>query len=136
MNERTVSLTSIKPTSVALFVGAIGAILGLAIAFAAWISATIGYTNATNSLLQGLLLGMGAGLLTLIFVPAIYFAVGWLIGWIYGAVMDMALRSMGGLAIGTRSEDAAVAPATRSSATARRAEPTFGETVDSSRDDL
>jgi hypothetical protein len=138
MNEKQVSLTSVKPTTVAFFVGMMGAVVGVIVALAAWLSGTIAYTDATNSLLQGLLLGMGVGFLTLIFLPMIYFAVGWLVGLVQGVVINMALNWMGGLEVGTRSaDDTQAVPAQRTTGTAtRKAEPTFGETIGRRRDDL
>jgi nitroreductase len=130
MNERNIRLTGVKPTSVGLFVGTLGALFGLVVAIAAWISSTIGYTNSTNSLLQGLLLGFGAGVLTLFIAPAIYFAVGWVIGWVDGFFIDWALSSMGGIAVGTRVEEPLTAEAGQ---VAGRPATTFGETIDSTR---
>lgn len=137
MNERHVSLTSVKPTTFAFFVGMMGAVIGVIVALAAWLSGTIAYTDATNSLLQGLLLGLGVGFLTLIFLPMIYFAVGWLVGQVQGVVINMALNWMGGLEVGTRaSDDSEVMPAQSTAPTARKPEPTFGETIGRRRDDL
>jgi hypothetical protein len=138
MNEKNVSLTSVKPTTFAFFVGTMGAVLGVIVAIAAWLQGTVAYTAATDSLLQGLLLGLGAGFLALIFLPMIYFAIGWLAGFVQGVVINLALNAMGGLEVGTRaSDDSEALPAQRSTQTAtRKAEPTFGETIGRRRDDL
>jgi hypothetical protein len=137
MNEKQISVTSLKPTTFAFFIGMTGAVLGVIVAIAAWLRGTIAYTAATDSLLQGLLLGLGVGFLTLIFLPMIYFAIGWLVGFLEGIVINLALNWMGGLELGTRTHDEPeVAQQRVQQGTTRKAEPTFGETIGRRRDDL
>jgi hypothetical protein len=141
MNENNVTIRGIKPSTVALFFGTFGAILGLVVAILNMLYSTSAATNATDSLLQGLLFGLGVGALTLLLVPAVYFAVGWLIGYLQGIILNAVLRSSGGVELAVEREESMVTePMTRQSTTDRPAsmdgtrpsktQPTFGEKID------
>ena len=129
MESRHVKLTGIKATSLAMFEGVFGLILGIGVALMAWLGGTVGYTQSTNSLLQGMILGMGVGLLTLIVVPIIYFVAGWVLGWIHGLVFNLVAGAMGGIEVATASAEPETEAAIEGRPVARRAEPTFGETI-------
>ena len=116
-----------KPTSVALFVGTFGALVGVIIAFLALINSTIFYTNNTNSFFAGLLYGVGVGIFALLLVPAFYFAVGWILGWLDGIILNAVLRTSGGIEMGVTDDVVGEEPGMAAN---RKAQPTFGETVD------
>ncbi len=127
MSEREVYLKGIKPTSVGLFVGTFGALVGLLVAIVTFVNGTIFYTNTTNSLLAGLLLGIGIGGFALLVVPAFYFAVGWVVGWVEGLIINAVLRSSGGVSMEVHDPGEADMPMP---ARPTRTQPSFGETVD------
>jgi hypothetical protein len=127
MNQKEVRLNGLSPTSVAMFEGVFGAILGLVVAVMYLIGGTIAYSDATNSLLQGLLLGMGLGAFALLIYPMLYFAIGWLIGIVHGFFINLVLQSSGGLALGVQTdadEDEAA------EYTPSKAAPAFGERIE------
>ncbi|HUD11529.1 MAG TPA: hypothetical protein VMS08_03890 [Candidatus Saccharimonadia bacterium] len=131
MDTKRVKVTSIKPSTVAMFEGMFGLLAGIVIAFVYSIRVTIGFTSATNSLLQGLMLGLGAGFFALIALAIIYFAIGWVAGYVQALIFNVVASSMGGIEVATRTP-ASETPreATYSPQSSRRAEPTFGETID------
>jgi hypothetical protein len=130
MDKKEVRITSIKPSTLAMFEGVFGLIVGLVVSIAYWIRATIGFTQSTNSLLQGLMLGLGAGILAVIALAIIYFITGWIVGYIQGVVFNIVASWMGGIEFGTRQVDEYGSPAASTSGqSSRRAEPSFGETI-------
>jgi hypothetical protein len=136
MNERTIKLSAIKPSSMALYFGAFGALLGLAVAILNLFRGAVAFTNATDSLLQGLLLGVSVGIFSLFIVPAIYFAIGWVLGLIDGIIINAVLQTSGGIEMGVtdieENEMVESMPVTArpQAASATRAQPTFGEKID------
>lgn len=94
----------IKPTTVGALQGTFFALLGLVTAVSYTISASVEFTESTESILRGLTLGFAHGFVAIILVPVIYFAVGWVIGFIYGYVLNTIIRSSGGLVIETVAE--------------------------------
>lgn len=133
--NREVRITSVKPTTLAMFEGLFAAVIGFAVAVAAWIGLTAHYTAVTESLLKGLLWGLAPGLLAVIVDTLIYFAAGWIVGMVHGWLFNAVSAMMRGIVVGTRTEEelpeVPMAAATRP----RRAEPTFGETVGNRRND-
>ena len=100
----TKRITSLKPTTVAMFQGAFGAILGLGVAIVYSIRATIGLANETNSVLAGMAFGLSVGVLSLVVLPLIYFAIGWLIGLVQGWFYNIVLGASGGIVVGVQDE--------------------------------
>jgi len=99
MSEQELMVTGVKPSSVALFEGVFGAIIGLAVSVLYLLGGTIVYSDATNSLLQGLLIGFTIGAMSLLVLPIVYFAIGWLIGYVNGYVFNLILRASGGISV-------------------------------------
>ncbi len=120
--EEPIRVNRIKPTTVAMFVGTFGALLGLALAITAVFRGTAVATSASGSVLEGLLFGLGSGALTLLIAPIVYFAIGWVLGIIDGVILNAVLVASGGIELGVSSAD-------MESASSREA-TAFGETID------
>lgn len=133
--RREVRITSVKATTLAMFEGAFAALIGFAVAVAAWIGLTAHYTAATNSLLKGMLFGLAPGLLAVIVDTVIYFAAGWIVGLVHGWLFNVVSGMMRGIVVGTRTEEEVPEVPVAATARPRRAEPTFGETVGNRRID-
>lgn len=97
MAHEKLTIRSVKPTSLALFVGVAWALVGLVIALIAALGGSLAFGDATNSFIQGLLFGLTAGLFTIVLLPIIYFAVGWLVGVIYGWLFNVVAGLSGGI---------------------------------------
>jgi hypothetical protein len=134
MDRREVRVTGIKVTSLATFEGVFAGVIGFAVGLVAWLGLTFHYADATNSLLRGLIWGMVPGLFALIITTLVYFAVGWIIGAIHGLIFNLVAEMSGGL-VASREEQAPAAPMRATGGATRRAEPSFGETVDKRRID-
>lgn len=135
MEQREVRITRVRPTTLAMFEGLFAALIGFVVAVAAWIGLTANYTAATDSLLRGMLLGLAPGLLAVIVDTIIYFAAGWILGIVHGWLFNLVSGWMNGLVVGTRPVEEELPEAPMTAARARRAEPTFGETVGNRRVD-
>jgi hypothetical protein len=131
MREQEVMLTGVRPTTVAMFEGAFGAIIGLVISIMYLVGGTVAYTNATNSLIQGLLFGLTIGAFSLIFLPMIYFVIGWVIGLVNGWVFNLILRASGGVAIDVAATERTTA---QSGSRASQNQQVFGEQINNQRD--
>jgi hypothetical protein len=127
MNQKEVRLNGIRPTSVAMFEGTFGAVLGLAVAILYLLRGTVVYTQATDSLLQGLLLGLTVGAFSIIVLPVVYFIIGWVFGIVNGFVFNLILQASGGLRLDMGNNVTEEMPA---AAAPRRNEPAFGEQID------
>jgi hypothetical protein len=127
MNQKEVRLNGIRPTSVALFEGTFGAILGLVVSILYLLRGTVAYTQSTNSLVQGMLLGVSVGILSLIVLPVIYFVIGWVFGLVNGFVLNLILQASGGVRLEVSGDLAEEMAAT---AAPSRNEPAFGERID------
>jgi hypothetical protein len=127
MNQKEVRLNGIRPTSVAMFEGTFGAVLGLAVAILYLLRGTVVYTQATDSLLQGLLLGLTVGAFSIIVLPVVYFIIGWVFGIVNGFVFNLILQASGGLRLDVGNDATEEMPA---AATPRRSDPAFGERID------
>lgn len=127
MSERDVMVTGIKASTVAMFEGVFGAILGVVVSALYLLQGTVAYTNSTNSLIQGLLFGLTIGAMSVIVLPIIYFAIGWVIGYINGFVFNLVLRSSGGISIGVTPNEETSEMAGYA---ATQAQPTFGEKIE------
>lgn len=97
-------VVSLKPTTVAMFQGAFGAVIGLGVAIIYSIQATVGLAEETNSVLAGMAFGLSVGVLSLVVLPLIYFAIGWLIGLVQGWFYNIVLGASGGVVIGVQDE--------------------------------
>ena len=97
-------VVSLRPTTVAMFQGAFGAVLGLGVAVLYSVRATVGLTNETNSILAGLAFGMSVGALSLVVLPLVYFAIGWVLGLVQGWFYNIVLGASGGIVLGVQDE--------------------------------
>lgn len=98
---KVVRVVGVKPTSVGMLQGTLFSLIGLFVAISYSISATVQFTDATESVLGGLTLGLAHGFVAIIFVPIIYFVGGWVIGTLYGFIIDYILHGSGGLVVKT-----------------------------------
>lgn len=92
-------VTGVKSSTLAMFFGAFGAILGLGIAILYSLRATVEYTQQTESLLAGLAFGATAGIVSIIVLPFVYFAFGWVIGYINGFIFNVVAESSDGIVL-------------------------------------
>ena len=97
-------VVSLRPTTVAMFQGAFGAVLGLGVAVLYSVRATVGLTNEANSVLAGLAFGMSVGALSLVVLPLVYFAIGWVLGLVQGWFYNIVLGASGGIVLGVQDE--------------------------------
>jgi hypothetical protein len=135
MDKREVRIVGVNVGSIAMFEGLFLGLIGFVVALAAWLGLTYHYTVATNSLLRGMLWGLAPGLGALILDTIIYFVAGLILGLIHGGLFNLVTSWMGGIGVATRDASTEAAMPTPSQQTAtRRAEPTFGETVNTRRD--
>ena len=133
MERREVRISRVGLGSLALFEGLLAAVLGFTVSVIAWISTATAWTASTEIVLRGLLFGLAPGLGAVILDTIIYFVAGLIIGYVHGALFNLVASWMGGAEIaqkdlGEEEEMTRAAPART-----RRAEPTFGETVDNKR---
>jgi hypothetical protein len=127
----------IKPMTLALFEGSLGAVFGLALAAVVFFQATAFGTVITDSFLSGLVFGLSSSAVVLVAVPVIYFAIGWVLGYVHAHVYNGLKRLSASPAI--RSEqDADLASGYQSagydgyadaSPQLGRHEPAFGEQI-------
>lgn len=132
MERREVRISRVGLGPLALFEGLLAAVLGFVVSVLAWISTATAWTASTEIVLRGLLFGLAPGLGAVILGTIIYFVAGLIIGYVHGALFNVAAQWMGGAEVASREfgEDEVVQTAP---ARMRRAEPTFGETVDNKR---
>lgn len=97
MAHEGLTIKSVKPTSLAVFVGTAWALVGLVIALIAALGGSLAFGDQTDSVIKGLLFGLTAGLFTVILLPIIYFAIGWLIGAVYGWLFNVIAGVSGGI---------------------------------------
>lgn len=102
--QSTTRIVGVRATTFGMLQGMFFLLIGLVVALAHIFSATMRFTEATQSLLQGMTLGLAAGVLTIVVVPLIYFAIGWVLGVIYGLLLNLVLKNAGGVVIQTESE--------------------------------
>jgi uncharacterized membrane protein len=128
-----IRVARVNPRSLALFIGLFVAAFGVVAAVVAWLGLVINYSVATDTLLRGLLLGIAPGLLAVITTGILYYVAGWIVGYVTAVLFNWVVQSSGGMEIATKdlseSEAEREAEPARGTATPRRAEPTFGETV-------
>lgn len=132
-HNREVRIHNVRPSTIAAFEASFGAILGLVIAFMAWIGTTVQYTQATDSLLSGLLMGMTAGVLTLMILPLIYAAIGWVVGYVQALIFNLVIATSGGIALSVADEmpdaESMEAAPTNPMPAGQRDQPAFGESI-------
>ncbi len=102
MAREGLTIKSVKPTSLALFVGVAWGLIGLTVALIAAVGWSIAFGETTDSFIKGMLFGMTAGLMTVILLPLIYFAIGWLIGVVYGWLFNVVAGLSGGIEFNTK----------------------------------
>ena len=96
-NKGNRRITGIKSSTLALFEGVLGSIIGLGIAIMFSLNTTIDYTEQTDSVFRGLAFGATAGIVSIIVLPLIYFAFGWVIGYIHGFIFNVVAENSEGL---------------------------------------
>ncbi len=89
----------VEPVTLALFEGALGAVVGLALALIVLFQASAFGTLVTDSILAGLLLGLGTSAVIIIALPVAYFAIGWVLGYAHGRVFNWIAQGLGGLVV-------------------------------------
>ena len=97
-------ITGVKSSTLALFEGVFGAILGLGIAILYSLRTTVEFSQQTDSVFSGLAFGATAGIVSIIVLPLIYFAFGWVIGYIHGFIFNVVAENSDGIVL--RMEDA------------------------------
>lgn len=97
--QDSVKVVGIKASTLALFQGTFGAVIGFVAAVLFAFRATIHLTQSTESLLGGLTFGLSAGIVSVVVMPFVYFALGWVTGYIQGWVFNWLARSSGGIEI-------------------------------------
>jgi hypothetical protein len=95
-NKRVIS---IRPTSIAMLQGVLGAVAGLAIAILYSMNNAVDIAESTNSVLAGLILGLASGAIAIIVVPLVYFGIGWVVGLIQGVVLNFLVETSGGIQV-------------------------------------
>ena len=135
MEKPEVRISRVGLGPLAMFEGLLAAVLGFVVSVLAWISTATAWTASTEVVLRGLLFGLAPGLGAVILDTIIYFVVGLAIGYVHGALFNLVTGWSGSYEVATKSfgeeEEVSTAAPTR----ARRAEPTFGETIDQRRRD-
>lgn len=133
MDRREVRISRLGLGPLAMFEGLLAAVLGFVVAVLAWISTATAWTASTEIVLRGLLFGLAPGLGAVILGTIIYFVAGLIIGYVHGGLFNLVTRWMGGAEIATKELDEAEEMQSAAPTRMRRAEPTFGETVDNKR---
>jgi accessory gene regulator protein AgrB len=134
MDRREVRITRLNMGTTALFVGLFAAVMGLGISIAAWILSSGGSTSVVYAVLRGLTFGFHPGLGALILSVIYYFIGGVVAGYVSAAAFNLVASWMGGVELASRDFAEAATPMP-SVSRSRRAEPTFGETIDNRRVD-
>jgi hypothetical protein len=93
----TKKLTGVKASSIAMFEGTLGALVGLSVAILYSLAGTIELAQSTSSVLTGLAFGLTAGIVALVTVPLVYFAIGWVIGYLHGFIFNVVAGTSGGI---------------------------------------
>lgn len=96
-----VKIVGLRASTLALFQGTFGAVVGFIVAVLFALRATIHLGQSTESVLGGLSFGIGAGIVSVIVLPFVYFALGWVTGYIQGWVFNAIARNSGGIEIFT-----------------------------------
>lgn len=133
MERREVRISRVGLGPLAMFEGLLAAVLGFVVSVLAWISTATAWTASTEIVLRGLLFGLAPGLGAVILGTIIYFVAGLIIGYVHGGLFNLVASWMGGAEIATKELDEIEEAPRTASARMRRAEPTFGETVDNKR---
>jgi hypothetical protein len=137
MNEpHEVKQEMIKPTTLALFEGSLGAVWGLALALVVFFQATAFGSVITDSFLQGLVFGLSSSAAVLVAVPLVYFAIGWVLGYVHALVFNAlkqtaenaVLRSEKDVSVTGTNEEAAETSEAPSQAFGS-SQPSFGERI-------
>ena len=92
-------ITGIKSSSLALFYGVFGSIVGLGIAILFSLRTTVEFTEQTDSVLRGLAFGATAGIVSIIILPFVYFAFGWVVGYLHGFIFNVVAENADGITL-------------------------------------
>jgi hypothetical protein len=133
MDKQEVRITRLNLGTAGLFLGLFAAVMGFGISIVAWIMSSAGSTSVVYSVIRGLTFGFHPGLGALILSTIYYFIGGLVVGYVSAAIFNLVASWMGGAEIASREPMESAAPMA-AMPRARRAEPTFGETVDNRRD--
>lgn len=95
--KRTTKLKAVKASSIAMFEGTFGALIGLSVAILYSLAGTIELAQATSSVLTGLVFGLASGVVAIVVVPLVYFAIGYVIGYLHGVIFNFVAASSGGI---------------------------------------
>lgn len=98
---KTITVTGVKASTIALFEGTFALAVGLVVAIMYSLGSTIGVAQSTNSVLLGLSFGLATGVISLIVVPIVYFAIGWLVGYVNGWLFNVVISASGGIDVHT-----------------------------------
>jgi hypothetical protein len=130
--DRDVRVSRVNLGTLAVFEGLSAAVVGFVVTILAWISTGVAWPASVETVLRGLQFGMVPGLGAVILGTIIYFLAGLVLGYVHGGLFNMVLGTSG-MEVGQKqvehSQTMASRPATR------RAEPSFGETIDHRRID-
>jgi hypothetical protein len=94
---RKTKVTGVKASSIAMFEGTFGALIGLSVAILYSLAGTIELASSTSSVLTGLVFGMAAGVVAIIVVPLVYFAIGYVVGYVHGFIFNAVAGASGGI---------------------------------------
>lgn len=100
--ESSLKITGVKASTIAMFEGTLGAILGFGIAIIYSLNKTIELADSTNSVLAGLSLGIAAGIVSIIVLPLIYFGIGWIVGYVHAWIFNIVIETSGGIVVDTK----------------------------------
>lgn len=134
MDKKEVRIARLNMGTTGLFLGLFAAVMGFGISIVAWIMSSAGSTSVVYAVIRGLTFGFHPGLGALILSTIYYFIGGLVAGYVSASVFNLVASWMGGAEIASRDWSEAATPMASMPRT-RRAEPTFGETVDNRRVD-
>lgn len=130
--DRDVRVSRVNVGTLAVYTGLSAAVIGFVVTILAWISTGVTWAPSVNVVLRGLQFGMTPGLGAVILGTVIYFLAGLVLGYVRGGLFNMVLGSTG-MEVGQKQVEHPERAATRP--VGRRAEPSFGETIDHRRID-
>lgn len=99
--KSSIKIIGVKASTIAMFEGTLGAILGLGIAIIYSLNTTIKLAEKTDSVFAGLSFGVAAGVVSIIVLPLVYFGLGWIVGYVHGWMFNVVAGTSGGIEIDT-----------------------------------
>jgi hypothetical protein len=97
MAKSKLKVVGVKASSIAMFEGTLGSIIGIALAVMYSLNTTLELAASTNSVLTGLAFGVGTGAVSIIVLPLIYFGLGWIVGYFHGWLFNAVASNSGGI---------------------------------------